>query len=105
MPDHRISGPGGQRLDYTCANRRFRTNLTKGHPHGGTQAGGSVFPGPLVQHGSYSLWLEHVEEIGTGDDYYWFMWYDAGQPTIPLSGVMTKPEIAELVKQIADFVP
>jgi hypothetical protein len=31
--DHRIIS-NGQRLDFTCENRRYQTDINKGKPHG-----------------------------------------------------------------------
>ena len=104
--DHRLTNQSGQRIDYSCGNRRYRTNLNKGFHHGASQTMGSVFQTPLISHGGYSLFLEHVEEIDTGEEVYWFMWYDpSGIPTIPLSGIFDKAELAEMERQLADFVP
>jgi hypothetical protein len=48
MPtDSRIE-ENGQRIDYTCANRRFKTNRDKGEPHGVHDSSGSVFREPLA---------------------------------------------------------
>jgi hypothetical protein len=38
----------GQRIDYTCANRRFRTDINKGQLHGQHPTPGSVFIEPLA---------------------------------------------------------
>jgi hypothetical protein len=45
--DHRIEN-NGQRIDHTCENRRFRTDTTKGQPHGQHPTHGSVFSEPLA---------------------------------------------------------
>jgi len=34
---------------------------------------GSVFPNPLINHGGYTLWLEHVVEKGGGTDLFRLM--------------------------------
>ncbi|HUZ72960.1 MAG TPA: hypothetical protein VMU87_08235 [Stellaceae bacterium] len=102
--DHRID-QNGQRLNFTCENRRYLTDINKGKPHGAGFAKGSVFDSSLITHGSYTLWLEHVLEKGTGAETYWLMWYDGGRPTIPLSGVLDKSEIQEMSRQLASFVP
>lgn len=103
--DHRLTDTAGNPLDYSCGNRRYRTNTAKGFPHGTCSTRGSVLKDPLVSHG-YSLWLEHVEEIDTGDEVYWLMWYDQhGKPTIPMSGILDRDELAEMSKQLAGFVP
>lgn len=114
--DHRIEvkdkGHNGQRLAFTCENRRYRTNIKKGEPHSPqSQTQGSVFPSALVNHDGWSLWLEHVEEkhveeIGTPAEVYWLMWYDPdGRPTIPLSGVFDRTELSAFVGRLAQFVP
>jgi hypothetical protein len=105
--DHRIIGPNGQRLPFTCQNHRYRTNINKGEAHSPmSQNRGSVFPAPLVNHDGWSLWLEHVEEIGNAAEVYWLMWYGPdGRPTIPLSGVFDRAELSSLVGQLASFVP
>jgi hypothetical protein len=104
--DHRIN-QNGQRLNFTCANRRFQTDISPGSfPHGTGNAPGSVFNNPLVNHSGYTLWLEHVVDTTDGSKTYWLMWYDPhGKPTIPLSGVMEKSEIQEMSRQLASFVP
>jgi hypothetical protein len=59
--DHRIIGANGQRLPFTCENRWYRTNINKGEAHSPlSQNRGGVSAAPLVNHGGYSLWLEHV---------------------------------------------
>jgi hypothetical protein len=103
--DHRILDPNGNRQDFTCANSQYRTDISKGEPHGTGRARGSVFDSPLVNHGGWSLWLEHVVASG-GSETYWLMWYDPkGVPTIPLSGVLDKADIQEMSRQLASFVP
>lgn len=66
---------------------------------------GNVFDRPLADSNGYSLWLEHV--IGDGrEDYYWLMWYDsAGIPTIPLSGILSRNDIANMEGLFASFIP
>jgi hypothetical protein len=109
MPrDCRVTDSNGSPLNFTCENGRFKTNLEKGVSHGPSQAMGSVFPTPLVlvSHSSYTLWLEHVVEKETGDECYWLMWYDAsGKPTIPMSGIFHKDQLADMTRQLASFVP
>lgn len=106
--DHRIVNANGQRLPFTCENSGYRTNLEKGVPHGSmSQNRGSVFPAPLVDHGGWSLWLEHVEDTRDATEVYWLMWYDHrdGRPTIPLSGVFSRAELANMISQLAAFLP
>lgn len=105
MNDHRIQD-NGRRRNYTCENRRFRTNLAMNQERDQPRAPGSVFREPLVDHDGYSLWLEHVIEIATGDRYYWLMWYDAnGWPTIPLSGILDRNDIATMASLLTSFAP
>jgi hypothetical protein len=104
--DHRITVNSAS-LNYTCQNRAFQTNLMKGVAHGahGTSLG-SVFNRPPIVGNNYSLWLEHVIELATNDEYYWLMWYDLrGWPAVPLSAVFTKQDLQEMVRLMADFVP
>ena len=104
--DHRLVDNMGQRINFSCGNRRYKTNLNKGFAHGGSPTPGNVFQGPLINHVGYTLWLEHVEEIATSDEVYWLMLYDqAGIPTIPLSGIFDKNELAEMIRQLAGFLP
>jgi hypothetical protein len=92
-------------IAFTCSNRRFDTNINKGHPHGVGQASGSVFAQSLVAHGAISLWLEHVTDKQNASDTFWFMWYDhQGSPMIPLSGVFDATDIQEMAKRLADFI-
>jgi hypothetical protein len=103
--DHRID-QDGHRLDYTCANRRYRTNINMGESHGEyTATRGSVLREPLADGDGYSLWLEHVTE-DSGDEHYWLMWYDSrGFPTIPLSGILDRDDIANMQRLLASFIP
>jgi hypothetical protein len=104
--NHRLE-LNGQRLSYTCANARFRTNIKKGSPHRSDSGHrGSVFSEPLAQSDGYSLWLEHVIDHRSSDEYYWLMWYDpAGLPTIPLSGILSRDEVANMQRLFASFIP
>jgi hypothetical protein len=101
-----ILGPNGVPIPYTCENSKYRTNLAKGNPRTGYATTlGNVFEGPLADHG-YSLWLEHAIEKKTGDEVYWLMWYDLnGVPTIPLSGVLNKADLEQMIGRLARFVP
>jgi len=97
----------GERLNYTCENRRFRTDIEHGERHGDAPARGSVFRQSLVADAAgSSLWLEHVEDKTTGERYYWLMWYDtSGMPTIPLSSVLTREDVATMSAGLARFIP
>jgi hypothetical protein len=100
--DHRII-QNGQRLDYTCDNNKFQTNINMGYPHGGNPIRGSAFPHPLHSVGGWSLWLEHVSQKDDPEhEWFWLMWYDDNRrPTIPLSGVMHRQDIANMSHQLA----
>jgi hypothetical protein len=107
MRDHRIERDG-MRLDYTCENARFRTNIDMGETHAGYQSRGSVFREPLVlNEDDYSLWLEHVSDRRNPDErYYWLMWCDpSGHPTIPMSGILSREHIANMQRLLASFIP
>jgi hypothetical protein len=92
-------------MPYTCANKRFETDISKGRHHGAGQAAGSVFDQPLVGGGGYSLWLEYVTDRVDHRDVFWFMWYDSnGSPTIPLSGVFDSADIQEISRRLASFI-
>ncbi len=93
-------------MTYMCENSRFRTNITKGEPHGRfSSTRGSVFPEPLANYGDHTLWLEHVEEPRTQVEWYWLMWYDkSGRPTIKVSGVLAKRDLSDIAKKLEDFV-
>ena len=104
--DHRINSDSG-RVPFSCENRRYRTNIRKGESHSPlSQTRGSVFATPLIQHDRYSLRLEHVEEVETGVELYWLMWYSSeGIPTIPLSGVFDRTELSGMLGHLVGFVP
>lgn len=107
--DHRITSASGQRLDFSCTNAYFRTNVEIGKDHGNCATKGSVFSTPLViqAQGGFSLWLEHVENIASGDQMYWLMWYDGnGFPTMPMSGVFDREDIKKMVALLStEFLP
>jgi hypothetical protein len=106
--DHRIL-QNGQRIDYTCKNWSFSTDIAKGRPHGQHPTLGSVFDEPLAGSqapGEYSLWLEHViANADPNDECYWLMWYQDGRPTIPLSGILHREDIANMQRLLASFIP
>lgn len=103
---HRVN-QGGRALDFSCQNAQFQTNTTKGESHGTyADTRGSVFDRPLADHDGYTLWLEHAISRRDGTELYWLMWYDSeGAPTIPLSGVMGKDEVAKMSALLASFIP
>ena len=96
----------GQPVSFTCQNYRYRTDISKGFSSGVRTSKGSVFEMPLAQNSeSASLWLEHVTN-DSGDTHYWFMWYDAeGKPTIPMSGILDRENIADMSRLLATFMP
>jgi hypothetical protein len=105
----RCIGENGRPIDYTCCNARFRTDTSKGNAHGQQSSRGSVFREPLAgsqDPGEYSLWLEHV--IDTADpteECYWLMWYRNGRPTMPMSAILYRDDIANMQRLIASFIP
>lgn len=102
----RLTDSPGNSVPFSCGNTRFCTNIAVGKLHGMSATRGSVLDSPHVDHNGASLWLEHVEEIGTGKSFYWLMWYDnSASPTIPLSSIFDKSELAEMAKQLVQFVP
>ena len=103
--DHRITGPNGSPLDFTCENRRFQTNTGKGHPHGAGEAKGSVLPQPLYSGEGSSLWLEHVSEKDGGGSVFWLMWYSDGKPTIPASGVFGASDLDQIISSLSGLRP
>lgn len=106
MADKRKRDASGNPIDFTCANRNYETNEQKGHSHGTYGAArGSVFSDCILASGSYTLWLEHVTEKATGEDFFWLMWYDGVVPAIPLSGVFKKDDLGEIARRLSEFIP
>jgi len=105
--DHRLPGPNGSRVNYSCGNRKYCTNVSKGYAHRPySPTLGSVLEDCLFTSGEYSLWLEHVTEISTGQEVYWLMWYDAaGVSTMPMSGVFDRRDLEQMISRLARFVP
>jgi hypothetical protein len=102
--DHRIE-QNGQRLNFTCANFQYRTDIDKGQAHGQCPNRGSVFTEPLVDSEGYSLWLEHLLDR-EDREYYWLMWYDfSGVPTMPMSARLNRDDIANMQRLFASFIP
>jgi hypothetical protein len=97
----------GEAQKYTLENYGFRTDTSKGKPHGIGNALGSVFSEPLFTGDQNdSVWLEHVVGKGDGKALYWLVWYDSeGKPKIPLSAIFGKEQLVEMSKRIAEFVP
>lgn len=92
--------------EFTCSNKRFHTDITKGERHGLRKARGSVFPQPLVSSDSgYTLWLEYVVDKKEKGETFWLMWYDPnGSPTIPMSSVISADKIREMTSRLAGFI-
>jgi hypothetical protein len=106
--DCRMIDVSGLPIPFSCENRRFHTNLSKGVSHGhSAPTRGSVLGAALISHGGFSLWLEHVSEKGSAIELYWLMWYDDadGKPTIPLSGVFSKDELKTMMERLVEFTP
>jgi hypothetical protein len=105
--DHRLTGLDGGRLPFTCGNRRFMTDLSRGYAHSVLHADstGSVLPDAVFDFGEASIWLEHVVDRHSGERCFWLMWYNAeGKPTIPMSGVFGVDEIERASSALRDFV-
>jgi hypothetical protein len=107
MSDRRNQTPSGQPVDFSCHNYRFETDTSRGCAHDACPTLGSVFPHAVLSVNGWSLWLEYVLDHREHDrDWFWLMWYSpAGMPTIPLSGVFRKGDIAEIVKRLGEFIP
>jgi hypothetical protein len=104
MNDSRIER-NGTKLDFTCKNKRFATDLESGYKHvSGHGYKGSATPGALYNDDEYSLWLEHVVDLRNGHKCYWLMWYKGGLPTIPMSGVLDKEDILEIIPNIKQYI-
>ena len=104
MNDHRIE-QNGRKLDFTCKNKRFSTDIQTGHEHlSGHGYKGSATPRALFEDGDYSLWLEHVIDLQNGNKCYWLMWYNNGIPTIPMSGVLDRNDILEVIANIKEYI-
>ena len=102
MIDHRILDPtSNSRLNYTCENAGFKTDITQGHPHGAGQAQGSVYDDALLWSNGWSLWLEYVVDKRTNGQVFWLMWYKpGGMPTIPLSGIFSRANFEEMIGRL-----
>ncbi len=80
-------------LDFTCENKRFKTDITKGH-------NGSVTENYLYEEDGEVLSLEYVIDKINGNSIYWFMWYKDGIPKLATSAVMDETAITEVIKNI-----
>lgn len=107
MSDHRIT-QGENRLNFSCRNGKFGTNINRGMSHSPSETPGSVLPEPLAWGvGGYTLWLEHVEDLSDPDaQWYWLMWYDLeGRPILPGSGIFNRDQLARMASQLMRFIP
>jgi len=100
----------GKRLNYTCKNSVYMTDTNSGFCHGVQEAKGSVFREALFDdnQSGYTLWLEYVIAVNHDDKgkYYWFMWYEDGRPTIPLSGIFGKEDVEKMARLfVKEFFP
>ena len=105
LADARVVDPTtSRRIDYTCENARFKTDITQGYPHG-PQAGaarGSVYADALLQSNGWSLWLEYVADKRGGAGVFWLMWYEPnGKPTMPMSAVFSRADFEEMIGRLA----
>lgn len=104
----RLIDKAGNEIVFSCGNKRFWTNIGKGFPHGASSTRGSALKDPVIpanESGGYSLWLEHVVDANE-EELYWLMWYDEnGKPTISMSAIFNKEELAAMLKQLVSFVP
>jgi hypothetical protein len=90
-------------MPFENENSRFRTDTTKGHSHGTNPTRGSVFSGPIsgAQGTDYTLWLEHAVEKKTGENLYWFVWYDpSGNCSTQTSAVLHKNDLIETAQRL-----
>jgi len=80
---HNCLDANGQPIPYTCKNKLFRTNITKGQNHApyAPKVRGNVFREPIAVGGDNSLWFEHVVNNKDRDHVcYWLMWYNVFAP-------------------------
>lgn len=97
--------PEKEKTPFMCSNSRFKTNTSKGHPHGSSSTRGSVFPEALTDSHGYTLWLEYVIDTRDNSEVFWFMWYGPnGRPTIAVSGVFNEVQLREMTGRLADFI-
>lgn len=96
---------------FTCANARYRTDTSRGYPHGPSQAAGSVFPSAVFRdQDGYTLWLEYVTdndetaERQPEPSWLWLMWYaPLGDPTISQRATFDLPMLREIVSRALRF--
>jgi len=106
--DNRIEQQG-KRLGYTCENAAYSTNIGKGERHAPSHSyQGSVFSEPIKGRlgDEYTLWLEHViAKRNPNDECYWLIWYKNGRPTIPLSAIWHREDLARMQRLLTSFLP
>lgn len=106
MYDHRIIR-NGVRLPFTCENRKYRTDITRGYAHDQNHNHlGSVTQEAIYDDGNgYTLWLEYVINVRNPNDRcMWFMWYDDnGLSTMPMSSVIDEADINEVIRNISQI--
>jgi hypothetical protein len=92
---------------FACSNTKYKTNTSKGFPHGEGNARGSVTEKELDKKDGYTLWFEHVVGIEEKDEAYWFMWYNSnGKALIKQSAVIGIDVFSKIVEELiksADF--
>jgi hypothetical protein len=105
--NNRIINEQNEPLNYTCFNRAYSTNINKGFSHSNlSTTRGSVLENPLINSNGYTLWLEYVIDRDGDDDIYWLMWYDEnGCPTMPMSAIFTRNDLANMISQLTNFIP
>jgi len=88
QPDYRIpKDNNGTKLDFTCENHGYKTDITMGSNKGRKGSPGSALRSSLVEHtDGRSLWLEYVKgKVANNkkEQLFWFIWYDKdGKPTM-----------------------
>jgi hypothetical protein len=93
-----------QPVPFTCQNAAFKTDTSRGHPHGDGQAAGSVFAGPLANSDGFTLFLEHVTvaDDSAGGVGYWLMWYEPdGTPLLKHSALLDERDLRYMRDQFA----
>lgn len=92
--------------NFTCANRKFKTNINKGYKHLPEHDYlGNAFKEPLFNENNCSLFLEHVVDIKSGEEnLFWFMWYKNGKPIINASAVFDKEDLIEISQNIKELL-
>jgi hypothetical protein len=100
----RITDKDGNKLNFTCQNSKYKTDINKGleHEKGGSK--GSVTSEALFKSEGYSLWLEYVVNVHDEDEQcYWFMYYKDGLPIMPMSAVIDEETITKVINNISNI--